>query len=214
MNRKPIFDAVRKLLGRSFTQGDVDALDKAFTVAEGGMAGSLAPDPVRPPPAAPPPPAAAGAKTLGSAGVKLIQKWEGCEKRRADGAFQGYPDPGSSNGDPWTIGWGSTDADVKKGTIWTRAQCDERFTRDMQKYVDRVVKALGTAKTSQNQFDALVSFHYNTGSISTATLTRLHKAEKFAEAQVQFGKWIYNDGKPMKGLKNRRADEAKLYGAP
>ena len=58
------------------------------------------------------------------------------------------------------------------------------------------------------------SFHYNTGSISTATLTRLHKAEKFAEAQVQFGKWIYNDGKPMKGLKNRRADEAKLYGAP
>ena len=74
MNRKPIFDAVRKLLGRSFTQGEVDALDKAFTVAEGGMAGSLAPDPVAPPPAAPPPPAAAGAKTLGSAGVKLIQK--------------------------------------------------------------------------------------------------------------------------------------------
>ena len=213
MNRKPIFDAVRKLLGRSFTQGEVDALDKAFTVAEGGMAGSLAPEPVPPPPAAPAP-AAAGSRTLGSAGVKLIQKWEGCEKRRADGTFQAYPDPGSRNGDPWTIGWGSTGADVTKGTIWTRAQCDERFTKDMQKYIDRVVKTLGTAKTSQNQFDALVSFHYNTGSISTATLTALHKAGKFADAQAQFGKWIYNDGKPMKGLKNRRADEAKLYGTP
>lgn len=209
MNRKPIFDAIRKLLGRGFTQAEIDALDKAFTVAEGGMAGALAPQAEPPPPAAP-----AGSRTLGPAGVKLIQKWEGCEKRRADGTFQAYPDPGSSNGDPWTIGWGSTGADVKKGTIWTKAQCDERFTRDMQKYIDRVLKALGTAQTSQNQFDALVSFHYNTGAISTATLTRLHKAGKFAEAQAQFGNWIFNDGKPMKGLKNRRADEAKLYAAP
>lgn len=34
MNRKPIFDAVRKLLGRGFTQAEVDALDRAFELGE------------------------------------------------------------------------------------------------------------------------------------------------------------------------------------
>jgi hypothetical protein len=35
MNRKPIFEAVRILLGRGFTQAEVDALDRAFELAEG-----------------------------------------------------------------------------------------------------------------------------------------------------------------------------------
>lgn len=34
MNRKPVFDAVRILLGRGFTQAEVDALDQAFELAE------------------------------------------------------------------------------------------------------------------------------------------------------------------------------------
>lgn len=34
MNRKPVFDAVRKLLGRGFTQAEVDALDRAFELGE------------------------------------------------------------------------------------------------------------------------------------------------------------------------------------
>lgn len=152
-------------------------------------------------------------RSLGPAGKALVKKWEGCAKKRKDGTFEAYPDPGSVDGKPWTIGWGSTGADIKKGVVWTQAQCDVRFEVEIQKYVKEVAAFIGTAATTQSQFDALVSFHYNTGKIAASTLGKLHKQGKFAAAKAEFGKWIFNDGKPMNGLKNRRADEAALYGA-
>ncbi|MFC0683554.1 lysozyme [Novosphingobium clariflavum] len=153
------------------------------------------------------------ARTLGAAGTALIHKWEGCARRRADGRFDAYPDPGSKDGKPWTIGWGSTGPDIARGTIWTQAQCDARFDRDIARFVNEVARFIAAAPTTPNQFDALVSFHYNTGAIASSTLGKLHKAGRFADAQAQFGKWIYNDGKVMDGLRKRRADEAALYGA-
>lgn len=208
MNRKPIFDAVKAMLGRGFTQPEVDSLDAACSAAEAGLTASLAPK--KSAAAAPP----VSGKALGTAGTKLIQKWEGCERRQANSTFNAYPDPGSKNGDPWTIGWGSTGPDVKKGVNWTQAQCDARFAVDMQKYVDTVAKAIGNAPTTPNQFDALVSFHYNTGAIRTATLTKKHVKGDYSGAAKEFAKWIFNDGKPMNGLKNRRSEEAQLYAKP
>ncbi len=151
--------------------------------------------------------------SLGPQGAALIKKWEGCARKRADGRFDAYPDPGSIDGKPWTIGWGSTGPDVVRGTIWTQAQCDARFDRDVQRFVKEVNAWLGTTPTTQAQFDALVSFHYNTGAITTSTLGKLHKAGKYSAAMAEFGKWIFNDKKPMEGLKKRRADEAALYGS-
>ncbi|WP_288805964.1 glycoside hydrolase family protein [uncultured Novosphingobium sp.] len=151
------------------------------------------------------------ARSLSPAGAALIHKWEGCGKKRADGRFDAYPDPGSKDGKPWTIGWGSTGPDIARGTIWTQAQCDARFDRDIARFVNEVAKAIGSAPTTQAQFDALVSFHYNTGAIASATLTRMHVAGRFEDAADQFARWIYNDGKPLEGLKSRRADEAALY---
>lgn len=151
------------------------------------------------------------ARTLGAAGTALIHKWEGCGKKRADGRFDAYPDPGSKDGKPWTIGWGSTGPDVVPGLIWTQPQCDARFGRDIVTFVNAVAKVIGSAPTTPAQFDALVSFHYNTGAIASATLTKMHIAGRFEDAADQFARWIYNDGKPMAGLKSRRAEEAALY---
>ena len=206
MKRQPIFDAVRKMLDRGFTQAEVDALDKAIDLAVGSSPATLSPKP-----APTPAPAKPTGKSLGSSGAALIKKWEGCERRRSDGSFDAYPDPGSVDGKPWTIGWGSTGPDIRKGVVWTQAECDARFTIDIQSYVNAVAKVLGSAPTTPNQFDALVSFHYNTGAIASATLTKLHKKGQFADAAKEFAKWVYNDGKPMKGLVNRRAEEARLY---
>jgi len=201
MNRKPIFDAVRKMLGGHFTQDQVDALDDACDLAEASLRAQEEG-----------PPIANGAKhSLGKKGIDLIKSFEGCEKDLPDGRFAAYPDPGSVDGHPWTIGWGSTGDDIRKGTIFTAAECDARFEKDMQKYVDQVSRAIGDAPTSQDQFDALVSFHYNTGAIGTATLTREHVAGRFDSAKAQFARWIRNDGKVMRGLVRRRAAEAKLY---
>jgi lysozyme len=195
MNRKPVFDAVRIMIDRAFRPAEVTALDSAIDVALG-----LAP---------PPPP---DRRTLGPAGAELIKRWESCGRLRGDGRFEAYPDPGSSDGKPWTIGWGSTGPDIASATVWTRAECDARFDHDAARYAAEVARAIGEAATTQPQFDALVSFHYNTGRIARASLTRKHCAGDFAGAQAEFAKWIYNDGKVLRGLVRRRDEEAALYG--
>lgn len=144
-------------------------------------------------------------------GIELIHSFEGCAKDLHNGTYAAYPDPGSVDGKPWTIGWGSTGPGIAPGTVWTRQQCDDRFINDIQRYADEVSKAVGDKPTTQNQFDALVSFHYNTGKIFSATLTKRHNAGDYAGAVKEFGKWVNNDGKPMKGLIRRRAAEAALY---
>lgn len=200
LDRKPIFDEVRQLLGRGFSREEVTRLDAAIDRAaiDGAANRNTAPPAYR----------------LGQAGSALIRKWEGCARKRADGRIEAYPDPGSRDGKPWTIGWGSTGADIGPGTVWTQEQCDTRFTADVQRFVDAVAQFLGSAPTTQNQFDALVSFHYNTGALASSTLGKLHKQGRFVAAQAEFARWIYNDRKPMNGLRSRRADEAALYAAP
>lgn len=174
-----------------------------------------------PAPEAPPAPAplpvhdaAAPQLNVGPAGIALIQYYEHCETRRSDERFGAYPDPGSRDGKPWTIGWGSTGADVTEGTIWTQQQCDDRFATDLETYAAAVRRALGSAPTTQNQFDAMVSFHYNTGAIATATLTKRHIAKDYEGARAAFAWWDKNDGVVMRGLVLRRKAEADLYAKP
>ena len=162
---------------------------------------------------APPGPEAAltaPAESIGSSGIALIKRFEGCARKRPDGLFEAYPDPGTG-GAPWTIGWGATGAGIRPGVAWTQMQCDARLARDLERYAHDVARAIGAAPTTPNQFDALVSFHYNTGAIAKATLTRLHKQGRFAEAAGQFSKWVYAGGHRLPGLVRRRAAEAKLY---
>ncbi|MFM5894531.1 MAG: lysozyme [Novosphingobium sp.] len=168
--------------------------------------------PIAPPPPAPAPSLSepAAPATLGPAGLALIKAFEGCARRRGDGLFEAYPDPGTG-GAPWTIGWGATGRDIVPGLAWTQVQCDARLERDLQRFSAEVARALGGAATSQTQFDALVSFHYNTGAIARATLTRLHKAGDHAGAAAEFGKWVHAGGKRLNGLVRRRAAEAALY---
>ena len=168
-----------------------------------------------PEPSAEAPPASAVAlpacaASIGPAGTALIKRFEGCARRRADGLFEAYPDPGTG-GAPWTIGWGATGAGIRPGVAWTQMQCDARLARDLERYAHHVARAIGTAPTTPNQFDALVSFHYNTGAIATATLTKRHKAGRFAEASSEFAKWVNAGGRRLPGLVRRRAAEAALY---
>jgi lysozyme len=152
--------------------------------------------------------------TPGPACIALVQQFEGCAKKQADGSFMAYPDPGTG-GDPWTIGWGTTGADVKKGAIWTQQQCDDRLTSDISSFAAKVSGVLGGAQTSQHQFDALVSFAYNVGvgNLSSSTLLKMHRAGDFAGAQLQFARWNKAAGKVLPGLTKRRAAEAALYGS-
>jgi lysozyme len=143
--------------------------------------------------------------TPSKAGLDLIKSFEGCK-------LTAYPDPGTG-GDPWTVGWGSTGPDIKRGTTWTQAQADERFAADAGKFAVGVWARLANAPTTQNQFDALVSLAYNigTGNLASSTLLRMHKAGDYEGVAGQFIRWNKADGKPMAGLTRRREAEAAMY---
>lgn len=137
----------------------------------------------------------------------LIKTFEGLE-------LSAYPDP-ATHSDPWTIGYGHTGPEVHRGLVWTRQQADEALRRDVQAFGARVLGALSGARTTQGQFDALVSFAYNLGiaNLKSSTLLKLHKAGRYVEAAAQFVRWNKAAGKEMKGLTRRREAEAAAYRA-
>lgn len=148
--------------------------------------------------------------------MALIKRFQGCARLRRDGLVEAYPDP-ASGGEPWTIGSGATgpglepDTRIGPGTVWTQEQCDAHLAADLERYADEVDRAIGTAPTTQAQFDALVSFHFNTGAIARATLTRRHLEGDHAGAAREFARWAKAAGRVMRGLVRRRAAEAALY---
>jgi GH24 family phage-related lysozyme (muramidase) len=151
---------------------------------------------------------------LGDKGEALIKRWEGYAKDLGDGRVQSYPDP-ATGGAPWTIGWGTTGPDVTRGTVWAKEKAQERFVEHIGQFVAGVTRALDGAPTTQNQFDAMVSLAYNVGlgNFGSSTLLKKHKAKDYIGAQAQFAVWNKAAGRVMKGLTDRRADEAKLYGS-
>ena len=204
MQRKILFDAIRRLLGRALRQHEVVAVDRAIDEAVRGESFfpqdrvTRGPSPTRSP------------RRIGPAGIALIKRFEGCARRRHDGDFEAYPDPGTG-GEPWTIGWGATGPGIGPASIWTQAQCNARLEADLVRYANEVSAMLATAPTTQNQFDALVSFHYNTGAIGRATLTRRHCAGDLAGAAREFARWNRAGGRVLSGLTRRRSAERQLY---
>jgi GH24 family phage-related lysozyme (muramidase) len=135
--------------------------------------------------------------------IKLCQYFEGCK-------LEAY----LCSAGVWTIGWGSTGKDIRRGLVWSQAQCDARFVRDLNTFAVGVDNLLKGSVTSQKQFDALVSFAYNCGlgNLASSTLLKKHKAGDFAGAQAEFQRWNKGGGKELKGLTIRRKTEAKIYG--
>jgi GH24 family phage-related lysozyme (muramidase) len=142
----------------------------------------------------------------------LIKRFEGYAKLLPDGRCEAYPDP-ATGGAPWTIGYGSTGPDIHEGTIWTRAEAEERLERDVNKFAASINALIGNDPTTQNEFDALVCFSYNVGfsALAKSTLLSLHMKGDKAGAAEQFKRWNRAGGKEMPGLLRRRLAEADLY---
>lgn len=154
----------------------------------------------------------------GPKGLALMKEFEGFARVRKDGRVQAYPDP-ATGGEPWTIGYGSTTDEnlrpIEPWTIWSKERCTKRFEQHCRQFEREVKDALGSAleATSQEQFDALVSFTYNVGgaNLRRSTLLRKHKAGDYKGAAREFVRWNRAAGRVMRGLTRRRKAEAKLY---
>lgn len=205
MNDKFIFDAAKQLGAKFKTQADVQVMKRAIEEAMREATINI--------PA--PRPSTSPGRRMSAAGVARL-------KRREKLALEAYPDPGSRDGTPWTIGYGHTGSEVHKGLVWTEAQCDAAFAADLAKFEDGVNLLLGATPTTQNQYDALVSLAFNIGldidadtiaeGLGDSSLLAAHKLGDYAKAQSKFIAWRFNDGREMKGLAARRKEEARVYG--
>ena len=108
----------------------------------------------------------------------------------------------------WTIGIGHTAAagppDPKAGAI-TLEEALAVFARDIQHFEAEVAAAV-KVPVEQHEFDALVSFHFNTGGIRRAELVRRLNAGDREGAAAGFLGWL----KPPE-IEGRRRAEMMLF---
>lgn len=84
------------------------------------------------------------------------------------------------------------------------------FRQDLEKFEQGVTKEVDVPLT-QHQFDALVSWHYNTGSIAKATLTKRLNAGDYSSVPEEMARWKFAQGEKSDGLINRRKHEAAIF---
>lgn len=189
--RKPIFDAVRALArpGLFDDSGNIYALDNLLDAFN-------VPRPER------------GSRRINAAGLAIIKEFEGLR-------LNAYLCPAQV----WTIGWGHTGPDVKRGMVISEGRAEQLLRDDLDRF-EAAVQRLASVVTD-NQFSAMVSFAFNVGEdedadtiaegLGDSTLLRKHNAGDFAGAAREFAKWNKAAGKVLPGLTRRRAMEAALY---
>lgn len=133
----------------------------------------------------------------------LIREFEGLR-------LKAYPDPGSG-GAPWTIGYGHTGPEVRAGMSIALREAEEMLALDVKEAAKQVRSLTKESETTQQQFDALVSFEFNTGKLHRSTLLQKHLAGERDAAARELHRWIYGSGRKLPGLVRRRAAEAALY---
>ena len=141
---------------------------------------------------------------IGQAGIELIKSCEGCH-------LTGYICPA---GVP-TIGYGYTGKingkTITKSTRITQQQADDLLQTDLVRFANHVMKFNDKYNWNQNEFDALVSFAYNVGSINQLTQDGKRTKAQIATAMLQYNK---GGGKVLAGLTRRRKAERDLFRKP
>ena len=134
--------------------------------------------------------------------MNTIKVFEGCRLK----AYQ-------CSAKVWTIGYGHTNG-VKEGMVITQEQAEAYFENDIMEFLLPVQKQVGNI-CNANQIAALTSFAFNLGNeaLKKSTLLKVIKKnpQNFTEIRKEFMRWIYADGKVIKGLQTRRENEADLY---
>ena len=141
-------------------------------------------------------------------GIDLIKEFEGCKTTAYQDAVG-----------VWTIGYGTTNADksitgveIRKGLTITKTVAENWLKLSLnKKYAPKVEKYNSKYHFNQNQFDALVSFAYNIGSIDQLTQNGTRTIKEISEKILAYDK---AGGKVLAGLTRRRQAEKKLFDTP
>src|SRR5687767_5253585 len=113
----------------------------------------------------------------GPAGLALLKEFEGLRT-------YAYRDPVGV----LTIGYGSTGAHVKKGMIITTNEAEALLKKDLERFEKRV-NDLVKVPLTQHQFDALVSWDFNTGALDKSTLLKRLNDGDYALIPDELRRW-------------------------
>lgn len=143
-------------------------------------------------------------RTINSAGLALIQKWEGC-------ILKPYKDIAGV----WTIGYGHTKGVTADMLPITQDEAIARLYADLDPFEDAVGEAVKVPLTD-NQFSALVALCFNVGTAPLhQTLGDLLNNREYDKAADEFLHWdhIHINGQSVvsNGLLNRRREERDLF---
>lgn len=119
----------------------------------------------------------------------------------------------------WTISYGITNTDkrvtgttIKEGLKISQATADKWLVECLdRKYAPLVMKYDSKYHWNQNQFDSLVSFCYNIGSIDQLTANGTRSIGEIASKMLLYNK---AGGRVLAGLARRREAEHKLFCTP
>lgn len=158
INRKPIFDAVRQMLGRGFSPAEVVQLDRAIDAAEG-----IARDPLT---------ARVALELVGHEAIVL--EW--------------YKDSvGVGTWGIGVTDRSGHDVDRYRDNPQTIRKCLEVYVWLLrEKYIPAVARAFAGFALTEEQFAAALSFHYNTGAIERADWVKHWRGGNLDAARVAF----------------------------
>ena len=132
-------------------------------------------------------------------GIDLIKKFEGCRLKAYKCAA-----------DVWTIGYGHTKG-VEPYEIITLTEAEKLLREDLSEYESNVDKYRLRYGWNQNEFDALVSFAFNLGSIDKLTANGTRSRATIADKMLTYNK---AGDKVLAGLTKRRQAERELFLTP
>lgn len=134
--------------------------------------------------------------------LEMIKRYEGC-------SLKAYLCPAHK----WTIGYGVTvypdGTPVKEGDIITQSKADALL---LDYVINQILPHIRDLSLSDNQEKALVSLLFNIG-WPAFSKSKCYKAIKVKDWETVFKNWDWckGDGKFLKGLAKRRAEEMFLF---
>jgi lysozyme len=140
----------------------------------------------------------AASAVLLAAAAAYITPWEGTR-------YVPYRDIGGV----WTVCQGHTGSDIIPGKRYTAAECDALLRKDILEHEARLFACAPEITTLPDEsYIAINSWAFNvgTGAACKSTLIRKVKVNDFRGACEQLSRWVFVNGKVIRGLKNRRVD--------
>lgn len=137
-----------------------------------------------------------------AAGIAFLERHEGV-------VLKAYPDVVGV----MTIGAGLTAASgvivPKPGMTITRDEARALLMAALERNYEPAVST-EMAEAAQHEFDAAVSFHFNTGAIRRASWVDAWLVRDWPDVERRLLLWVKGGGKVLPGLKARRAEEFAL----